>query len=188
MVQKSYLVSTTLVIQDASQLILHYGKRQADVILSMVGNIISGQMTGESARLLSERFGKIMQDRESVSINSTETSVSRSKQLDYAIPQSTIAALSSGEFVGVVADNPDQRIPQKMFHSEFVMDFQKQAQQQVATADLPQQTEDSQVIRDNYLRMKKEAKKIVQDELEQIMNTPGLEGVVVRKDEKSRKD
>lgn len=179
---RSYLVNTTLVIQDASQLVLHYGKRQADVILSMVGNIISGQVTGESARLLSERFGKIMQDRESVSINSTETSVSRSKQLDYAIPQSTIAALSSGEFVGVVADNPDQRIPQKMFHAEFIQDFRKQAQQQVATTDLPQQTVDSQVIRGNLLRVKQEAKKIVQDELERIMNTPGLEGAIVKKE------
>lgn len=179
---RSYLVSTTLVIQDASQLTLHYGKRQADVILSMVGNIISGQVTGESARHLSERFGKIMQDRESLSLNSTETSVSRSKQLDYAIPQSTIAALSSGEFVGVVADNPDQRIPQKMFHSEFLMDFGKQSGQQVAPLDLPQQVVDSQVLRENFLRVKQEAKKIVQDELERIMNTPGLEGVIVKRE------
>lgn len=185
---RSYLVSTTLVIQDASQLILHYGKRQADVILSMVGNIISGQVTGESARLLSERFGKIMQDRESVSVNSTETSVSHSRQLDYAIPQSTIATLSSGEFVGVVADNPDQRISQKMFHAEFLMDFNRQARQQVASSDLPQQTENSQVIQNNYLRIKQEAKKIVQDELERIMNTPGLEGVIVRKDERVEKN
>lgn len=156
------------------------------MILSMVGNIISGQVTGESARHLSERFGKIMQERESVSLNSTDTSVSRSKQLDYAIPQSTIAALSSGEFVGVVADNPDQRIPQKMFHSEFVLDFGKQSGQQIAPSDLPQQVEDSKVIGENFLRVKQEAKKIVQDELERIMNTPELEGVIVKKDNNSK--
>lgn len=34
-------------------------------------NIISGQVSGDSARKLSETFGKIMQDRQSISINSS---------------------------------------------------------------------------------------------------------------------
>lgn len=75
-------------------------------------------ITGKSAKALSERFGKIMQDRQSLTINSNDTSINKSKQLDYAIPQATIASLSAGEVVGIVADNPDQRIPQKMIHAE----------------------------------------------------------------------
>ena len=122
---RSYMVAITMVIQDASQLKLHYGKEQAEVILNMVGNIISGQVTEEIAKALSDRFGKIMQDRESVAINSSDTSITRSIQLDFAIPQSTIAALSAGEVVGMVADNPDQRIELKMFHSEFVQDLDR---------------------------------------------------------------
>jgi hypothetical protein len=72
---RSYLVSTTLVIQDISQFALHYGPGQADVIVSMVGNIISGQVTGRSTFTLSEQFGKNLQDKQSMSINSIDTSL-----------------------------------------------------------------------------------------------------------------
>jgi len=77
-----------------------YGKEQADVIVSITGNIISGQVMGETSKLLSERFGKIMQDRQSVSVNRSDTSINHSKQLDSAIPASKIAALSSGRNEG----------------------------------------------------------------------------------------
>src|ERR1700735_218349 len=88
----------------------------------MTGNFISGQVSGESAKLISERFPKIMQDRESISINSSDTSISRSKQLEASVPPSTIASLSSGEFVGMVADNPDELINLKVFHARIVND------------------------------------------------------------------
>lgn len=114
---RSNKVATTLAMQDFSQLKKDYGKDSADVIMNITGNIISGQVMGDTAKQLSERFGKIMQDRESISINRTDTSISRSKQLDYALPTSKISALSSGEFVGMVADNPDEKIVLKMFHN-----------------------------------------------------------------------
>ena len=41
----------------------------ADVIMNITGNIISGQVTGETAKQLSERFEKIIQERSDVSIN-----------------------------------------------------------------------------------------------------------------------
>lgn len=84
-----------------------YGREQADVIMNIAGNIISGQVTGDTSKQLSERFGKIMQDRESLSINSQDTSISRSKQLEAAVPPSKISSLSSGEFVGMVVVAPD---------------------------------------------------------------------------------
>ena len=109
-------------VQDFSQLRKDYGREQADVIMNITGNIISSQVTGETAKQLSERFGRIMQDRASVSINSSDTSISRSKQLESAIPPSKIAALSSGEFVGMVADDPTCRIELKAFYREIVND------------------------------------------------------------------
>ncbi|HMR81640.1 MAG TPA: YWFCY domain-containing protein [Niabella sp.] len=170
---RSYLVNVTMVIQDASQLILHYGEKQAKVILSMVGNIISGQVTGESAKQLSERFGKIMQDRQSLTINSSDTSVSKSRQLDYAIPQSTIASLSAGEVVGVVADNPDQRINQKMFHGQVQHDFDTLKKEEVGFKSLPEKQVDEESIKKAFLRIKLELKAIVGEEMERVMNTPG---------------
>ncbi|MEO7046053.1 MAG: hypothetical protein ABI091_12155 [Ferruginibacter sp.] len=95
------------------------------MIVNITVNIISGQVMGETSKLLSERFGKIMQDRQSVSVNRTDTSISHSKQLDSAIPASKIAALSSGEFVGLVADNPDEKIKLKMFYAEIINDADK---------------------------------------------------------------
>lgn len=98
---RSNKVATCLGVQDASQLRKDYGKEQADVIMNITGNIISGQMMGDTAKQLSDRFGKIMQDRSGLSINRTDTSVSKSKQLESAVRASKIAALSSGEFVGM---------------------------------------------------------------------------------------
>lgn len=83
---RSNQVATCLGIQDFSQLKKDYGRDQADVIMNIIGNIISGQVTGETAKQLSERFGKIMQDRNSLSVNSSDTSISKSRQLESAIP------------------------------------------------------------------------------------------------------
>lgn len=119
---RSNKVATALAVQDFSQLKKDYGAEQSEVITGIVGNIISGQVTGSTAKTLSETFGKIMQDRQSKSINSSDISISQSTQLDYAIPASKIASLSSGEFVGIVADNPEEKIALKMFHCEIQND------------------------------------------------------------------
>lgn len=42
--------------------------------------------------------------------------------MDYAIPASKIAALSSCEFVGLVADNPEERIKMQIVHAEIQND------------------------------------------------------------------
>jgi hypothetical protein len=123
-VARGYRSATTLGLQDLSQLKKDYGHDQADVIMNIVGNVISGQVSGDTAKQLSERFGKIMQDRTSISITSEDTSTSKSKQLDYAIPVSKIATLSSGAFVGMVADNPDNKINLKVFHNEIQNDHE----------------------------------------------------------------
>lgn len=60
---RSNKVATTLAVQDYSQLKKDYGREQAEVILNIIGNVISGQVTGDTAKQLSERFGKIQQSR-----------------------------------------------------------------------------------------------------------------------------
>jgi len=119
---RSNLVSCTIGIQSVEQLKKEYGVEQANIIAGISGNIISGQVSGDGAEKLSKTFGKIVQDRESLSINSSDTSLSKSTQMDSAIPASKIASLSSGQFVGMVADNPDQKIELKMFHAEIIND------------------------------------------------------------------
>ncbi|HEU5164366.1 MAG TPA: conjugal transfer protein MobC [Chitinophagaceae bacterium] len=180
---RSNRVATTLAVQDSSQLKMHYGKEQADVILNIVGNLISGQVSGDTAKQLSERFGKIMQDRESISINSRDTSISRSKQLEFAIPQSKISSLSSGEFVGMVADNPDQKIELKTFCAEIINDHNVLAQEQILYRKLPQLSNVSQKeLLDNYLQIKKDVQSIIQAETERILDTPELTDMIIKKD------
>lgn len=167
---RSYLVSVTMIIQDSSQLKLHYGEKQANVIMSMVGNIISGQVTGETAKQLSERFGKIMQDRKSLTTNSSDVSVNQSKQLDYAIPPSTIASLSAGEVVGVVADNPDQRIKQKMFQGQVHHNLNKFTKEEKQYKPLANCEIQDIAIAENFRSIKLNVSTITEHEVNKIFN------------------
>ena len=179
---RSNKVATTLAVQDSSQLKMHYGKEQAEVIMNIVGNVISGQVAGDTAKQLSERFGKIMQDRERISINSRDTSISRSKQLELAIPHSKIASLSSGEFVGMVADNPDQKIELKTFCAEIVNDHKSLAREHASYKGLPIPENVSQKeILNNHLQIKKDIHGILQLEMERMMDTPELADLIIRK-------
>lgn len=166
---RSNLVATTLGMQDFSQLKKDYGRNLAEVIMNITGNIISGQVMGETARQLSERFGRIMQQRDSLSVNSTDTSVSHSSQMDLAIPASKIAALSSGEFVGMVADNPQEKIKLKMFHSEILISKQNEEHHHDMVSDLPTVTNVSQQqINDHYYQVKMDIKKLVSKEIARL--------------------
>lgn len=180
---RSNKVCTTLGIQDLSQLRKDYGKEQADVIVGIVGNIISGQVTGDTAKLISDRIGRIMQDRQSLSINRNDTSISKSKQLEAAVPASKIAALSSGEFVGMVADTPDQKIALKAFHAEIINDYNAIAEEEKNYKPLPlirQVTPD--MVQRNYVEIKKDIEELINFELHRIMNNPELEHLMITKE------
>jgi len=167
---RSNKVATTLAMQDISQLKKDYGKEQADVIVNITGNIISGQVTGETAKLLSERFGKIMQDRESISINRTDTSISHSKQLESAIPASKIASLSSGQFVGMVADDPSEKIRLKMFHTEIVNDANLLNREMKGFKEIPIVSKISQQqVMDNYHQVKYDIRQLIEKEVAKLV-------------------
>lgn len=179
---RSNKVATCLGIQDFSQLRKDYGREQADVIMNITGNIVSGQVTGDTAKQLSERFGKIMQDRESLSINASDTSISRSKQLESAVPPSKISGLSSGEFVGMVADDPDCKIDLKTFHCEILNDHEALKKEQQAYQDIQVIRKlDNMMVQRNYLQIKQDVQDIIHSEMERLLNDPGLSHLVVRK-------
>lgn len=176
---RSNKVATCLGIQDFSQLKKDYGAEQSAVIMNITGNIISGQVSGETAKFLSERFGKINQIKESISINRADTSISKSSQLDFAIPQSKISGLSSGEFVGMVADNPDTIIKLKSFHCEInnnanMTKYKEEIQTYPDTCKiLPL------MITRNYLKIKKDISELIETELNRLLNTPEQENMIL---------
>jgi hypothetical protein len=163
---RSNKVATTLAVQDYSQLKKDYGRDQAEVIMNIVGNVISGQVVGDTAKFLSERFGRIVQERTSVSVNSNDTSVSRSTHLDAAIPPSRIAALSSGEFVGIVADDPEQKIALKVFHAEVLNDHAALEREEKSYQPIPPvRTDLSEEIQRIYTAIKDDVQSIIEDKL-----------------------
>jgi len=179
---RSNKVATCMGIQNFSQLRKDYGREQADVIMNISGNIVSGQVTGDTAKQLSERFGKIMQDHESLSINASDTSISRSKQFESAVPPSKISGLSSGEFVGMVADDPDCKIDLKAFHSEILNDHDALKKEQDAYKDIQVIRKlDNTMVQGNYLQIKQDVQDIIHSEMERLLNDPGLNHLVVRK-------
>ena len=180
---RSNKVAVLLGFQDFSQLIRDYGDKEAKVVMNTVGNIFSGQVVGETAKTLSDRFGKVLQKRQSMTINRNDKSTSISTQMDSLIPQSKISTLTQGMFVGAIADNFDERIEQKMFHCEIVVDNAKVSAEIKAYQSIPIITDFTdengvdrmkEQIQLNYNRIKEETKQIVADELERIKNDPAL--------------
>jgi hypothetical protein len=166
-------VSTCLGIQDASQLRKDHGREQADVIMNITGNMVVGQVSGDTAKNVSEKIGRIMQDRESLSINRQDTSISRSKQLDAAVPPSRISALSSGEFVGMVADNPEEKIELKTFHCEIINDHEALKKEIAGYKELPVvRTINPGIVQRNYLQVKQDIQEIIQSEMERLLSDP----------------
>lgn len=121
-VGRSNDITPIIVIQDFSQLKQTYARDEAESLFNMAGTIICGQVNGETARLVADRFPRIRQPRTSLSTNSNDVSISESTQLDPSIPASTISNLSSGEFVGIIADDPSFPIELKAFHARIVKD------------------------------------------------------------------
>jgi len=184
---RSNKVAVCLGFQDFSQLKRDYGDKEAAVVMNTVGNIFSGQVVSESAKNLSERFGKVLQKRQSMTISRQDTSTSISTQLDSLIPTSKISNLTQGMFVGAVSDNFDERIEQKIFHAEIVVDNEIVARETKNYKPIPmiaEFTDDDgndvmqQVIEYNYNHIKTDVKQIVAEELARIENDPELKDLI----------
>ena len=184
---RSNKVAVCLGFQDFSQLTRDYGDKESKVIQNTVGNVFSGQVVGETAKTLSERFGKVLQQRQSMTINRNDKSTSISTQLDSLIPASKISNLTQGMFVGAVSDNFDERIEQKIFHAEIVVDSAKVSAEMKAYQPIPiiaefikEDGSDNlkETIEANYKRVKQEVLTLVDSEIERIKNDPNLKGLI----------
>ena len=173
--------------QDFSQLVRDYGDKEAKVVINTVGNIFSGQVVGETSKTLSERFGKVLQKRQSISTNRQDVSTSINTQMDSLIPPSKISGLTQGMFVGSVSDNFNERIEQKIFHAEIVVDTEKVKREEsnyqpisIINDFLDADGNDcmKQTIQDNYNQIKEDVKHIVKNELGRIANDENLKHLI----------
>ena len=180
---RSNKVAVCLGFQDFSQLTRDYGDKESKVIQNTVGNVFSGQVVGETAKTLSERFGKVLQQRQSMTINRNDKSTSISTQMDSLIPASKISNLTQGMFVGAVSDNFDERIDQKIFHAEIVVNSAKVSAEMKAYQPIPVIVEFTdeegknilkETIEENYKRVKRDVLNLVDKETERIKSDPSL--------------
>jgi len=180
---RSNKVAVCLGFQDFSQLTRDYGDKESKVIQNTVGNVFSGQVVGETAKTLSERFGKVLQQRQSMTINRNDKSTSISTQMDSLIPASKISNLTQGMFVGAVSDNFDERINQKIFHAEIIVDSAKVSAEMKAYQPIPVIVDFTnevgsdnlkETIEANYHKIKQEILSLVDSEIERIKNNPAL--------------
>ena len=180
---RSNKVAVCLGFQDFSQLTRDYGDKESKVIQNTVGNVFSGQVVGETAKTLSERFGKVLQQRQSMTINRNDKSTSISTQMDSLIPASKISNLTQGMFVGAVSDNFDERIDQKIFHAEIVVDSAKVSAEMKAYQPIPvivdftnKDGSDNlkETIEANYRKVKEEILSLVDLEIMRIKNDSKL--------------
>ena len=184
---RSNKVAVCLGFQDFSQLTRDYGDKESKVIQNTVGNVFSGQVVGETAKTLSERFGKVLQQRQSMTINRNDKSTSISTQMDSLIPASKISNLTQGMFVGAVSDNFDERIDQKIFHAEIVVDVAKVSAETKVYQPIPiiadftnENGSDSlrETIEANYKRVKQEVLSLVDSETARIKADPTLSHLI----------
>ena len=174
---RSNRVSTILGLQDLSQLIVEYGKDVAQAIFNTIGNVFSGQVFGETAKTLSSRFGKIVQQRQSFNVTEKETTTNFSTQMDSVIPESKISNLSQGNMVGAIADEKGQEIQQKMFHAQIVIS-QQMIDELKKLPPIPpiekyshlSDEELMELVDDNYKKVKTDVNQLIKEQLDELRN------------------
>lgn len=101
---RSNKVAVLLGLQELPQLRQFYKKEIADTISAIVGNILSGAARDKNTLdWLEKMFGKIKQKTFSQSISQQGTTTSINEKMDNMIPAGKIAALKTGEMVGMIA-------------------------------------------------------------------------------------
>ena len=118
-----------------------------------------------------------------ITIKLNDKSTSISTQLDSLIPASKISNLTQGMFVGAVSDNFDERIEQKIFHAEIVVDVAKVSAETKAYQSIPIIAEFTnedgsdnlrETVEANYKRVKQEVLSLIELEIERIKTNPSL--------------
>jgi type IV secretory pathway TraG/TraD family ATPase VirD4 len=167
-----------LAVQDLSQLKSKYSHDEAEQIMNTAGNLICGQVMGETAKWVSDRFAANMQLKTTISVNSSDESISKTEQSVDAVTPATLANLSSGEFVGLIADDPKQKIELKGFHASFTKTPSGSQKQQA----LPMVQEvTKKTIEDNFNVICEAVAVLIKDEMKRILSDPALRQYVVKR-------
>jgi hypothetical protein len=175
---RSHNITAIISVQDINQLRSTYSQAEADQVMNTPGNLICGQVTGETARWVKERFDSVIEYRTTVSINSSDTSVSRSEQSKESISTATLAGMSSGEFAGILADDPETPLQIKNFHVHLRKDLADSLEPTQLPIVAPV---DRKMLAENAERIRTEITGLVAKEMKRIINDPALKQYIVKR-------
>ena len=158
--------------QDISQFVRDYGKKESDVLISTPGTVFVGQVSGETAKTMSNAYGKLDRVRESESIGRSNDSVSISMQEKEILPARKIETLSTGTFFGRVADTHSDKIERKIFCAEIQRDNEAVAAEKKRWVDIPVMTD----FGSDYIRRKiiADPEPYIKDQIKYELKTSGV--------------
>lgn len=108
---RSNKVAVMLGLQEIPQFKQFYKKEVADTITAIIGNIFSGSARDKfTLDWLEKVFGKVRQKSQSMSVNNNQTTFSTSERMDSLIPAGKIASLKTGEMVGIIAQDEQNKV------------------------------------------------------------------------------
>ena len=158
--------------QDISQFVRDYGKKESDVLINTPGTVFIGQVSGETAKVFSNAYGKLDRVRESESIGRSNDSVSISMQEKEILPARKIETLSTGTFFGRVADTHVDKVERKLFCGEIQRDNEAVAAEKKKWVDIPVMTD----FGEDYIRraITSNPEPYVKDQIKYELLTSGI--------------
>jgi len=169
-VARSNKVAILMGLQELPQFNQQYGKETAATITSVVGNVLAGSIRNkETLDWLERLFGKSKQIGESLSIDRNKTSTSLQEKLEALIPAGKMAALNTGEMVGLIAADVQETYTGKFetsaINCRINLDAKAIAFEEANYCDLPVYyhfgDRKEEVLRANFNRINDEVEAIV---------------------------
>ncbi|MDN3607230.1 type IV secretion system DNA-binding domain-containing protein [Kaistella yonginensis] len=173
---RSNKVAVMLGLQELPQLRQFYKKEIADTISAIVGNILSGSARDKNTLdWLEKMFGKIKQKTFSQSISQQGTTTSINEKMDNMIPAGKIAALRTGEMVGIIAqgeENDTEEFKTSAVSGKINLDMAKIKEEEQNYVKMPNyysfvdkkgDDRKEEVLMTNYRKINKEVELIVNE-------------------------
>jgi hypothetical protein len=171
-VARSNKVAILMGLQELPQFNQHYGKDTAATITSVVGNVLAGSVRNkETLDWLERLFGKSKQIGESLSIDRNKTSTSLQEKLEALIPAGKMAALNTGEMVGLIAADVQENYTGKFDTSAIncKVNLNKKAleAEEKGYRDLPIYYDfggkKEEILRQNFMRINREVEQVINE-------------------------
>jgi len=173
---RSNRVAVLLGLQEIPQLKQFYKKEVADTIAAIVGNVFSGSARDKNTLdWLEKLFGKIKQKSYSQSISQQGTTTSINEKMDNMIPAGKIAALRTGEMVGMIAqdeENDTDEYKSSAFSGKINLDMKAIKEEESRYVKMPSYysfvdkagvDRKNDILMTNYRRINKEVELLVNE-------------------------